>query len=158
MQRTSWKRWAGWSTSWNQDCWEKYQQPQICRWYHSHNRKQRGTKEPVDESERREWKSWLKTQLSKKFQNMTSSPTLHRIQKGKKWKQWQTLLSWAPKSLQTVTAAMKLKDVCSFVVRTIAEAPVLWPPDAKNHLIRKDPDAGQDWRQKGEGGSRGWDG
>ena len=28
---------------------------------------------------------------------------------GKKWKQWQTLYSWAPKSLQTATAAMKLK-------------------------------------------------
>ena len=26
---------------------------------------------------------------------------------------WQTLFSWAPKSLQMVTAAMKLKDVCS---------------------------------------------
>ena len=30
-----------------------------------------------------------------------------------KWKQWQTLFSWAPKSLQMVTAAMKLKDACS---------------------------------------------
>ena len=29
---------------------------------------------------------------------------------GKQWKQRQTLLSWAPKSLQMVTAAMKLKD------------------------------------------------
>ena len=28
----------------------------------------------------------------------------------KQWKQWQTLFFWAPKSLQTVTAAMKLKD------------------------------------------------
>ena len=28
----------------------------------------------------------------------------------KKWKQWQILYSWAPKSLRTVTAAMKLKD------------------------------------------------
>ena len=28
-------------------------------------------------------------------------------------KQWQTLFSWAPKSLWTVTAAMKLKDACS---------------------------------------------
>ena len=27
-----------------------------------------------------------------------------------------------------------------------AEAPILWPPDAKNGLIRKDPDAGKDWR------------
>ena len=29
---------------------------------------------------------------------------------GKQWKQWQTLFPWAPKSLQMVTAAMKLKD------------------------------------------------
>ena len=32
----------------------------------------------------------------------------------KQWKQWQTSFSWAPKSLQMVTAAMKLKDTCSF--------------------------------------------
>ena len=29
---------------------------------------------------------------------------------GEKWKQWQILFSWAPKSLRVVTAAMKLKD------------------------------------------------
>ena len=29
-----------------------------------------------------------------------------------------------------------------------AEAPVLWPPDAKSWLIRKDPDAGKDWRRE----------
>ena len=29
---------------------------------------------------------------------------------GKKWKQWETLSSWAPKSLQMVTAAMKVKN------------------------------------------------
>ena len=32
---------------------------------------------------------------------------------GKKWKQWQVLFSWPPKSLQIVTSAMKLKDTCS---------------------------------------------
>ena len=32
---------------------------------------------------------------------------------GKQWKQWQTLFFWAPKSLQMVTAAMKLKDAYS---------------------------------------------
>ena len=32
---------------------------------------------------------------------------------GKQWKQWQILFSWVPKSLQIVTAAMKLKDTCS---------------------------------------------
>ena len=31
-----------------------------------------------------------------------------------------------------------------------AETPILWPPDAKNWLIRKDPDAGKDWRGEGK--------
>ena len=37
-----------------------------------------------------------------------------------------------------------------FIERTDAEAetPTLWPPDAKNWLIWKDPDAGKDWRQE----------
>ena len=54
---------AGWIASWNRDCWEKYQQPQIHRWYHYNGRK--WTKEPFDEGKRREWKSWLKIQFSK---------------------------------------------------------------------------------------------
>ena len=29
-----------------------------------------------------------------------------------------------------------------------AETPILWPPDAKDWLIWKDPDAGKDWRQE----------
>ena len=32
---------------------------------------------------------------------------------GREWKQWQTLFPWAPKSLWTVIAAMKLKNACS---------------------------------------------
>ena len=35
-----------------------------------------------------------------------------------------------------------------FIGRTDAEAPILWPPDAKSQLFRKDPDAGKDWRWK----------
>jgi len=181
---------------------------------------------------------------------------------GKQWKQWQTLFSWSPNSLQMVTAALKLKDTCSleeklwqtsvqfshsmmsdslqphglqfiydkprqhikkqrhyfadkdpsnqfygsssshmwkweldhkeswalkkwcfrtvmlektlkspldcnkikpvhpkgnqswiFIGRTDAEAeaPMLWPPDAKSWLIWKDPDAGKDWRQEEKG-------
>ena len=31
-----------------------------------------------------------------------------------------------------------------FIGRTDAEAPILWPPDVKSQLIRKDPDAGED--------------
>ena len=148
----------------------------------------------------------------------------------KQWKQWQTLFSWALKSLQMVTTATKLKDACSleeklwkqrryfankgpssqsyglssghvcmweldykegwvlknwcfwtvvlektlespldckeiqsvhskgnqpwvFIGRTDAEAetPILWPPDAKNWLTGKDPDAGKDWKQEDKG-------
>ena len=40
-----------------------------------------------------------------------------------------------------------------FIRRTDAEAeaPILWPPDAKSWFIRKDPDAGKDWRQEEKG-------
>ena len=40
-----------------------------------------------------------------------------------------------------------------FIGRTDAEAetPILWPPDAKNWLIEKDPDAGKDWRLEEKG-------
>ena len=40
-----------------------------------------------------------------------------------------------------------------FIGRTDAEAetPILWPPDVKNWLIRKDPDAGKDWRREEKG-------
>ena len=38
-----------------------------------------------------------------------------------------------------------------FIGRTDAEAPILWPPDAKSRLTGKDPDAGKDWVQR-----RGW--
>ena len=40
-----------------------------------------------------------------------------------------------------------------FIGRTDAEAefPILWPPEAKNWIIRKDPDAGKDWRWEEKG-------
>ena len=41
---------------------------------------------------------------------------------------------------------------------TEAEALILWPPDVKSWLVRKDPGAGEDWGPRGEGGVRGWDG
>ena len=40
-------------------------------------------------------------------------PSLHGKQMGKQWKQCQTLFFWAPKSLQMVTAAMKLNGAYS---------------------------------------------
>ena len=44
---------------------------------------------------------------------MVSGPFISWQIDGEQWKQWLTLFSWAPKSLQMVTAAMKLKDACS---------------------------------------------
>ena len=40
-----------------------------------------------------------------------------------------------------------------FIERTDfkAETPILWPPDVKNWLIAKDPDAGKDWGQEEKG-------
>ena len=51
-----------------------------------------------------------------KMKIMTSSPIISLANRwGKKWKQCQTLFFWAPKSLQVMTAAMKLKDAYSLV-------------------------------------------
>ena len=44
---------------------------------------------------------------------MASSPITSWQIDGEQWKQWLTLFFWAPKSLQMVTAAMKLKYSCS---------------------------------------------
>ena len=55
-----------------------------------------------------------------KLKTMASGATTSWQIDGKQWKQWQTLFSWAPKSLQMVTAALKLKDICSLEEK-------LWP-------------------------------
>ena len=41
-----------------------------------------------------------------------------------------------------------------FIGRTDAEASILWPPNEKIWLIRKDPNAGKDWRQERRGQQR----
>ena len=62
----------------------------------------------VKESE----KAGLKLNIQK-TKIMASGPITSWQIDGGKWKQWQALFSWAPKSLQMVTAAMKLKDAYS---------------------------------------------
>ena len=44
---------------------------------------------------------------------LASSPITSWQIDGKKWRQWQNIFFEAPKSLQMVTTAMKLKDACS---------------------------------------------
>jgi len=57
-------------------------------------------------------KAGLKLNIQK-TKIIVSSPINSWQTDGEKCKQWQILFSWAPKSLQTVIAAMKLKDGCS---------------------------------------------
>ena len=72
----------------------------------------------------------------------------------KNWCFWTVMLE------KTLESPLDCKEIQSvhpkgdkswlFIGRTVVEAetPILWPPDAKNWLIWKDPDAGKDWRQE----------
>ena len=72
----------------------------------------------------------------------------------KNWCFWTVVLEKIPESpldckeIQSVNP--KGNQSWIFIGRTDAEAetPKLWPPDAKSWLIKKDPDAGKDWRQE----------
>ena len=72
----------------------------------------------------------------------------------KNWCFWTVVLE---KTLESPLDCKEIQPVQAkgnqswmFIGRTDVEAetPVLWPPDAKNGLIGKDPDAGKDWRQE----------
>ena len=99
-------------------CWEKYRQPQICRWHHAFGRKQRGIKRASWWRWKRRVLSWLKSQDSKNKD--------HHIQPhhfiANKWGNSgnsDRLFFGAPKSLQMMTATMKLKDTCSLEERLL---------------------------------------
>ena len=61
---------------------------------------------------REEWKSWLKIQHSKIEDHGIWSYHFMANRWGNNGNSEQSLFSWAPKSLQKVTEAMKLKDIC----------------------------------------------
>ena len=72
----------------------------------------------------------------------------------KNWWFWTVALK---KTLESPLDSKEIKQVNSkenqpwiFIEKTDAEAeaPTIWPPDVKNWLIRKDPDARKDWRQE----------
>ena len=56
-------------------------------------------------------KAYLKLNIQK-TKIMASGPITHGKWLEKQWKQCKTLFSWAPKSLQMMNAAKKLKDAC----------------------------------------------
>ena len=68
------------------------------------------------------------------------------------WKRGAEEDSWEPlKSKEIKPVNPKGNKPWIFTGRTDAEAPILWPSYAKSWLIRKDPDPGTDWKQKGKG-------
>ena len=69
--------------SWNQDCWDKYQQPQICGWYNSNCRKRRGTKELLMRVKEESEKVGLKFNI-KKAKIMASGPITYMQIEGEK--------------------------------------------------------------------------
>ena len=74
---------------------------------------------PLDESERGEWKLDLKLNIQK-TKIMASGPITSWQTDGETMETVTDLIFWAPKSLQMVTAAMKLKDAYSLEEK-------LWP-------------------------------
>ena len=89
------------------------------------------------------------------------------IKKVKHQKNWCFQTVVLEKTLENPLDCNKIKPVNPkgnqswiFIGRTDAEAeaPILWPPDAKSWLTGKDTDAGKRLKAKGEEGSRGWDG
>ena len=73
----------------------------------------------------------------------------------KNWCFWTVMLE---KTLESPLDCKVIKPVNPkgnqswiFIGRTDAEAPIIWPPDARSQLTGKDPDAGKDWRQEEEG-------
>ena len=75
----------------------------------------------------------------------------------KNWYYWAVVLE---KTLEILLDYKEIKPVnlkgnqSWIFIRKIdaeAETPILWPTDAKNWLIGKDPDAGKDWKQEKKG-------
>ena len=64
---------------------------------------------------------------------------------------WKRLFKSPLDCKEIQPAHAKWNQSWMFIGRTDVEAetPIIWPPDVKNWLIWKDPDAGKDWRQKG---------
>ena len=54
------------------------------------------------------------------------------------------------KEIKPVNPKGNQSSICIGRTDAEAEAPILWPPDAKSWLIRKDPEAGKEWRQEEE--------
>ena len=102
---------AGWITSWNQDCWEKYQQPQTADDTTLMAESEEELKSLFIGVKRR-GKKLVWNSTFKKLSSWHLPITLWQIE-GEKMETVADFLFGVPKSLQTVTAAMKLRLLLS---------------------------------------------
>ena len=82
------------------------------------------------------------------------------IKKAEQWRidgfelwYWRSLLRvpWTAKRSNQSIQKRSQSWICTGRTDAEADAPIFWPPDAKNWLLRKDPDAGKDWGQEEKG-------
>ena len=65
---------------------------------------------------------------------------------------WRRLLRVPWTAKRSNQSILKISPRCSLEgLMAELETPILWPPDVKNWLIWKDPDAGKDWRWEEKG-------
>ena len=91
----------------------------MCRWHHPYGRKWRRTEDPLDESEKESENVGLKLNIQK-TKIMASGPITSWQVERKTVETVRGFILGAPKSLQMVTVAMKLKDAYSLEWK-------LWP-------------------------------
>ena len=76
---------------------------------------------------------------------------VHWVAKSQTWLNDWTELNWIISLLNVQLVNPKGNESWIFIVKTDAEGETLiyWPPDVKNWIIWKDPDAWKDWKQNG---------
>ena len=98
-----------------------------------------------------------KIPLTRRNRLERGKPRRSAVEKSQNWCFWTVVLE---KTLESPLDCKEIKPVHPkgnpswiFMGRTDAEAEtsILWPPDVKNWLTGKDPDAGKDWRQEEKG-------
>ena len=110
-------------------------------------------------SARNDFTQWPQGPSSQSYGFLSSHIQMWELDHKEDWvlKNWRFQTMVLEKTLEGPLDSKEIKPVNPkenqswiFTGRTDAEAeaPILWPPDAKNWLIWKDPDAGKDWRQK----------
>ena len=160
-------------TSWNQDCWEKYQQPQICTWYHSNGRKmlaswKKSYGKPRQHVEKQRHHFANKGPYDQNDCFSSSHVQVWELYHNEGWvmQNWCFWIVVLEKTLEDPMVSKEIKPVNPkgnqpwiFIGRTAAkaEAPILWLPDTKTWLIGKNPGCWERLRAVGKEGYRGWD-